>query len=101
MRDPTDTVDISINGNLIGTFLNDPSSSKHPVSHTVTGSSFTYRFDFSSGETTFHYHMRVDPGEATLIPVGTDVLRWWTNLTSTSCLFEDLENGLPESVRMD
>jgi hypothetical protein len=101
LSDLTDTVDISINGNLVGTFFNAPRSSKHPVSYTVTGSSFTYRFDFSSGKITNHLHMRVDPGEATPIPIGTDVLRWWTNLTNTTCLFEDLENGIPESVRLD
>ena len=64
-RDPTDTLAVYINEVLVGSFANDPGASTFPINHAVQGDSFTYRFEFSSGNSTNHLHMRVNSGTAT------------------------------------
>ena len=63
-RDPNDSVEVFINGSSRGTFLNTPHAVFHLVTATVEGDSFTYRFDFSSGNSTDHLHMIVAAGVA-------------------------------------
>jgi len=60
--DTTDFVNILINGSLVGTFNNDQ---VYDVSSQVTGSSFDYRFEFTSSNNKRFLHQVVEAGTAT------------------------------------
>jgi len=76
-RDPNDAADLFINGAFVGTALNTPAAATTLLSTVVYGSSFDYRVEFSSGNTTGHLHMQSWPGFATsIIPEPTTLLVW-------------------------
>ena len=69
IRDPNDFVDILIDGSLLDKFFNTPDSAVFDIQHQITGSSFDYRFEFTSSNTTFHLHQIVNAGTASTVPV--------------------------------
>jgi hypothetical protein len=66
-RDPSDPLKVFINGGLITTLVNDPPNDHPVVNTTVVGSSFTFRFEFASGNATLGLHMLAFAGTATTV----------------------------------
>jgi hypothetical protein len=68
-RDPNDFVDILIDGSVVGTVFNTPASAVFDIQHQITGSSFDYRFEFTSSNTFFDLHQIVNAGTASPVPL--------------------------------
>ena len=64
LRDSSDTTELKINGETIAVVEN--TGRPRCITHSVTGSSFTYRFDFTSSNAVYHLHTGVFSGEAFL-----------------------------------
>ena len=59
---PTEFVEVRIDGVLVGTFFNTPLDTTYSFLHSITGDSFSYRFDFSSPSTDEGAHLIVTAG---------------------------------------
>lgn len=67
---PTETVKLYINGDLIAEVPNVPVPGQYNIDNmaTIHGDVFTYRFEFSSPQYWYGYHLYMAPGTATLVP---------------------------------
>jgi hypothetical protein len=85
--DPTDSVDILIDGALVATVVNNPPGDAIDVQHQITGDTFDYRFEFTSSNATANLHQVINEGRAITqasVNPGT---------TSIPFVFEDVDNG--------
>lgn len=68
LRDPNDFVDVFVNGAFVGRAFNTPPATATEFRPQITGASFTYRFEFTSSNTTVGLHQLVERGTATPVP---------------------------------
>lgn len=59
-------IDDFATGNEVATFFNTPTSTTYFFSHSFTGDSFNYRFEFDSPSTDFGSHLIVGPGTVSM-----------------------------------
>jgi hypothetical protein len=65
---PSEYVDVFINSAFQQRFFNTPLGTVYPFQHTISGSQFDYRFEFSSPSADFGSHLVVGRGTVSSVP---------------------------------